>query len=144
MTKAELNKVRRYRRKVTAQEDYLIGLRGLRTTAERVMTIGRSNVPSKRVESLVIKIVAAEEKLQWMYEELERLCDELGRRLFDEVLEMRLYNILTLRYVECLTWTEIAKRLGISRRRIYDSHQKYLREHLPPIEKADNIKLPKL
>ncbi|MBR0103067.1 MAG: hypothetical protein IJQ01_06175 [Selenomonadaceae bacterium] len=125
MTKAELMTVRRLAIEILQQEEYLIGLRGLLCSMERSLKSGRSNVTGRKVERMVLKILDAEERLQWLYERLDGAKKRLRAQIEDEVEDMTLRRLLILRYVERLSWTEIARGLDKSRREIYRIHKKF-------------------
>ena len=125
MTKAQLMTVRRLWIEIVQQEEYLIGLRQLRWSMERSLRAGRAHVTGRKVERLVLKILDEEERLQWLYERLDGAKKRLRAQIEDEVEDMTLRRLLILRYVERLTWTEIARGLDKSRREIYRMHKKF-------------------
>lgn len=125
MTKGELMSVRRQWVRIIQQEEYLTGLRGLLDSMERSLRQGRTNTTSKQVETLALKIVAAEEKLQREYRRLEEMEDALRTRISEQIAEPTLQRMLILRYVKRQTWTQIAKALDKSRRQIYRMHEKF-------------------
>ena len=127
MTRNELRQVYRLRMRIAQQEEYLIGLRELKQSTERSLSPGGNNPQgSKRVESIVIKIVSAEEKLQWLYEQLDVAKSALRACITAAISDRTLQRVLILRYVECLTWTEISKATELSRQWVYQLHKKYL------------------
>ena len=125
MTKAELMTVRRLWIEIVQQEEYLIGLRGLLSSMERSLKAGRATVTGKKVEAMVIKVMNAEEYLQWLYERYDAAKEKLRASIREEVTDKTLRKILILRYVERLSWTEISKALDKSRREIYRIHKKF-------------------
>lgn len=125
MTRAELTTVRRLWIEIIQQEEYLIGLRGLRLSMERSLKAGRSNVTGRKVERMVLKILDAEERLQWLYERLDGAKKRLRAQIEDGVSDRTLRKILIFRYVERQSWTEIAEGLDKSRREIYRMHKKF-------------------
>ena len=116
--------VRRQWVAILQQEEYLLGLRELRTSMERSQSTGHSATKSKWLERLVLKIIAAEEKLYFQYEQLEEMESRLTERIRAETTEP-LRTILIYRYVKRQTWTEISKGLDKSRREIYRIHKKF-------------------
>ena len=124
MTRRELNGVRQLRNRIRQQEDYLHGLRGLIWSMENQLRQGQSNSVGKRVESLTLKIIDAEERLQWLLEQLDEAKADLRILITKETYDP-LKRILILRYVGCWTWTEISKDTGLSRRTIYRLHKKF-------------------
>ena len=125
MTKRELVAVRRITYEIRRQEEYLIGLRELMASMELQMQSGRSSATSRRVEILTLKIIAAEERLQWLLERLDAAKVDLQIQITKETYDP-LKRILILRYVACWTWTRISKDTGLSRQWIYALHKKYL------------------
>lgn len=117
--------VRRLRRAIARQADYLHGLRDLMSNLENLLKEGRSTTIGKQVEALVTKIVAAEEKLQWLEERLEMARSVLRACIVIAIADEPLQRILILRYVQCLTWTQISKDTGLSRRQVYRLHKKF-------------------
>lgn len=73
---------------------------------------------------MTLKIVAAEERLQWLLERLEAAKVDLRIQITKETYDP-LKRILILRYVACWTWTRISKDTGLSRRQIYRLHKKF-------------------
>ena len=116
--------VRRQWVAILQQEEYLLGLRELQTSMERSRSTGHSATKSKWLERLVLKIIAAEEKLYFQYEQLEEMESRLTERIRAETTEP-LRSILIYRYVRRQTWTEISKGLDKSRREIYRIHKKF-------------------
>ena len=118
--------VRRQWVAILQQEEYLLGLRELQTSMERSQSTGHSLTKSKWLERLVLKIIAAEEKLYFQYEQLEEMESGLTEHIRAETTEP-LRSILIYRYVRRQTWTEVVKSTGLSRQWVYELHKKYVR-----------------
>lgn len=123
-------RVRRLTLEIMQQEEYLIGLRGLCSSMERAIKSGSRTYKGRQVEQLVLKIVAAEEKLQWQNERLAEEEKWLRARITAAVSELTTRRMLILRYVERQTWTQISKTMGLSRQWLYQLHKKTLALHV--------------
>lgn len=116
-----LDSVRELREKISAAE---IDLRDLRLLAETVPTAKIDGLPhcrqlGSRVETVAQKVVDAEEELARLKSE----CDELAAKLFDEI-QRRINKpttvlILTLRFVEGLSFRKIARRVNYTLRQVF-------------------------
>lgn len=127
MTKAELNSVRRLTAQIAKQEEYIRGLRELIENTERLPGKSRGAI-SKKVEALTVKILAAEEKLLRLEQELEPTRDKLWEQILREYHEPKEIWLLINRYVECRTWTQTAARMHYSRAWVYEASQKILQD----------------
>ncbi len=117
----ELNAVRELREKISAAE---IDLRDLRLLAQSVPTAKIDGLPhcrqlGSRVETVAQKVVDAEKELTRMKSE----CDELAAKLFDEInrriTKPTIALVMTLRFVEALSFRKIAKQINYTLRQVF-------------------------
>lgn len=126
MTRHELLVVRRLRAEIARQEEYVRELRDLQTSQERLLTTCQPMGYRSRLEGFVMKVMLAEERLN----NLRGRLLEYGRRLREKILaetDGLLSEVLIARYVECLTWTQAAELLQVSRTKIYMLHKNFLK-----------------
>ena len=126
MTRQELFKVRSLAHKINQHEKYLRGLRELIDNAERLMG-AMTGMTSRKVETLTVKIISTEEKLKNLRGQLDDSKRELLEKILAEYDEPELQTMLILRYVECLTWSQIAAQMNMSRRNVYRLNQNFIR-----------------
>ena len=83
----------------------------------------QSKSQTSRVEKIALKIVEAEQKITAMNEELLTLKTKLFEAIKAVDLPPILKRLLICRYVVCLPYPVIAKRLGYTRRHIGNLHE---------------------
>lgn len=126
MTKRELKSVLLLKHKISEQESYI---ETLRLSAEDLVP-APSDMPRSldivnRVEKLAIKLVEAENKLAELKVQFLQAKLILVEKIFLEVSDPTLQKVVLLRYVECLSYKDIAQRMGYTRRHIYRLHEKF-------------------
>lgn len=127
MTARELNAVRELNEQVVLLERRLAELR---LTAQDIVPANdgmpRGNLKQSKVENLVMKILECEDELEALRNELSLARSELKEKIFREVADPVQQKLLLLRYVECLTVKETARRLRITLRHAFRLQQKFL------------------
>ena len=118
MTEQELNSVRDLKKRI---RDLETRLQTLRLSAENLVPIldglPHSTEAKSRVEKLALEIVEKESELTALREQI--ILDK--SRLAD----------LILRYIECLSFRETARRMKYGLRHIYKIHEKFLKNGTP-------------
>ena len=99
----------------------------LRAMAERctVEFAESGNLPAKEVGALVAQIVDLEMGIARRIKELERIRDGVLKAIAG-VDDERLRDVLSLRYINGMTWERIATELGYSRQWVYALHRRAL------------------
>lgn len=124
MTQAELNKVRNLRDEVDAEKQRLATLRLAVQNLSPVLD-GMPHTPtqSSRVEKLAVLILDSERDLDELLVCLEDACVELSRKLKTAPLDPIEHKILVLRYVACMSFTEIEDAVNLSEARVFYWHR---------------------
>ena len=81
------------------------------------------------IQDVIENIMGLENEIAQKIEELFLLRNEISRAI-QNIKDPRLRNLLHYRYILCLTWEEIAKKLSISLRWVYRKHGQALKEIL--------------
>ena len=131
MTEKELNGVRELRNKICILERRL---QELRTSAENLIPIidglPHATEAKSRVEKITLMIVANERELTALNEKMTAARSELADKILREVDAPILQTLLVLRYVECLSFKETARRMHFTLRYIFKLHTKFLKEFI--------------
>ena len=125
MTWRQLGRARLIAKRLGQLEELLAGYRTLQESLERANAPAQSPSVRSKLEMLVTKILATEEKIHALKVELEAAQIKLRIELERENYEEPLQTILILRYVECQTWTQIVQATNLSRQWVYALHKKY-------------------
>ena len=125
-----LNAVRELKEKIVTAEAELENLRGLAQNLVPTMD-GTPTVRSldSRVEKLALKIVAAEQKLDALKTELDRLSAELFDEIQRRVKSVQAATVVTLHFVTCLSFRQIARRISYSLRQVFRLNQQGVTEY---------------
>lgn len=130
MTAEELNSVRELRKKIRAVESRL---QALKTNAENIVPIldglPHAKTAQSKVERNALKIIESEQELETLRTELIQAKSALADKIMSQVDEPNYQTLLVLRYVECLSFREIARRMHYTLRSVYRTHKKILRCH---------------
>lgn len=125
MTDKELNVVRELRDEICILERRL---QELRMSAENLVPIidglPHATEAKSRVEKIALMIVADERELENLREQFMKLKSELANKIMSQVSDPILQTLLVLRYVECLSFKETARRMKSSLRHVYRLHEK--------------------
>jgi len=132
MTEHELNRVRDLRTRIRDLERHL---QALRLSAANIVPIidglPHSTDISRRVEKLALKIVADERELDQLCEEFPHEQSHLLCLIMSEVDDPALQTLLILRYVDCCSFKEAARRMRYGLRHLYRLHKKFLQNVTP-------------
>lgn len=131
MTQAELNKVRNLRDEVDAEKQRLATLRLAVQNLSPVLD-GMPHTPtqSSRVEKLAVLILDSEHDLDELLVCFEDACVELSRKLKTAPLDPIEHKILVLRYVACMSFTEIEDAVNLSEARVFYWHRQAVQKLL--------------
>ena len=81
-----------------------------------------------RVEKIALKTVEAEQELTKLYAEQEPTKAKLADKIIGMTDNTEFQTLLVLRYVECLSFREISRRIHYSLSRVFDLHDKIIRD----------------
>ena len=125
-----LNAVRELKERVVSAEAELENLRGLAQNLVPTMDgTPRATTLESRVEKLAVKIVAAEQKLDVLKTELDRLSAELFDEIQRRVKSTQAAVVVTLRFVTCLSFRQIARRISYSLRQVFRLNKQGVNEY---------------
>ena len=131
MTEKELNVVRELKKKIRDVERHL---QALRLSVENLVPIldglPHSSETKSRVEKFALMIVADEHELIALNEKILLAKSELLDKILREVDEPSLQTLLVLRYVECLSFKETARRMRFTLRHVFRLHEKIFKCHI--------------
>ena len=131
MTEKELNAVRELKKQIRDIERHL---QALRLSAENLVPIPdglpHSSEAKSRVEKIALMIVVDERELTSLNEEFLLAKAELLDKILRSVDEPSLQTLLVLRYVECLSFKEIARRMRFTLRHVFRLHEKIFKCHI--------------
>lgn len=129
MTLEELNLVRELDKKKRDTERLL---KALRISAENIVPIidglPHSTTIKSRVEKIALRAVETETKLEKLRGEIIQAKSDLADKIMSNFSEPVIQTLLMLRYVECLSFRETARRMHYSLRHIFNIHDKFLKD----------------
>ena len=129
MTWEELNGVRNLNQTVCGIEKRL---RALRVAAENIVPIldglPHAAIAHSQVEKIALKIVESERELEQNLRILTERKAELADKIMSEFAQSETQTLLTLRYVECCTFKEVAHRMQYALRHVFKLHEQILKE----------------
>ena len=119
----ELTRCRELRKQINALEAKLKLLRTTTTTPRRID--GMPHVPNAESmpERVTRLIVDGEQELEALREAFAVAAGDLAAEIFQRVSDMKAATVLILRYVNCLSFDEIADRTGYVRGHVYKLHR---------------------
>ena len=79
-----------------------------------------------RVEEVALKIIAAETELDALQKEFVQAKEQLINQILGEIDEPVLQTLLILRFVNLMTWTQIARQMNYDRRWLFRRHKEFL------------------
>ena len=119
MTEKDLNCVRELNKSIRDRERHLYKLRlSVENLTPILDGLPHASEAKSRVERLALNIVEVERDLDSLREQFQQEQSRLVNIIMREVDEPILQTLLILRYVECLSFNEIARRLQFSLRSI--------------------------
>lgn len=120
---SELNVVRELVQKLKREEQRL---QALRTNAENIVPIldglPHAKTAQSKVERLALKIIESENLVEELQAEILRAKTKLIDFILERVEEPNSQTLLVLRYVECLSFRETARRMHYCLRNIFLLH----------------------
>lgn len=123
----ELNAVRRLKLALTEAEEKLKRVDAALTNATAIRDgLPRAAVLTSRIERLTLKRLELLSTLDNLRGRLEETAIDLATRICQTVPDEFDQTLLLLRYVECLSWTQVAERLDFERRSVFRLHKKIL------------------
>ena len=125
MTRQDLFAVYRVHVMIAEHEEYLRGLRELTTSIQRVMHPTRSCGHVGLPENQVVKIMTAEETLARLRDRLAYEQLKLREKILAETAD-ELHEMLISRYVDCLTWGQVAMLLQLPRSTVFRQNKNFL------------------
>ena len=137
MTKTELNAVREIRKRIKELEEKLQILRRASTDLVPLADgLPRAKSAKSKVEMLALKAVEAEKELEYLNEKILYAKSELADKIMTETDDPAFQVLLMYRYVECLTYREIARRMDFTLRHVFGLHEKFFRLHIDEQNRA--------
>ena len=128
MTGSELNVVRDLNKKIY---DCRCQLETLRISAENLVPIidglPHAKQAKSRVEKIVLMIAENESELETLKAQIIQAKSDLADKITCNVGTPTLQTLLILRYVECLSFKETARRMKSSLRHVYRLHENFLK-----------------
>ena len=125
-----LHAVRDLKERIVTSEAELLNLRGLAQNLVPTLDgMPRATTLESRVEKLAVKIIAVEQKLDVLKTELDRLSAELFDEIQRRVKSVQAQTVVTLRFVTCLSFRQIARRISYSLRQVFRLNQQGVNEY---------------
>ena len=126
----KLNAVRELKERIVTTEAELSNLRGLAQNLVPTLDgMPRATTLESRVEKLAVKIIAAEQNLDVLKTELDRLSAELFDEIQRRVKTTQAATVLSLRFVTCLSFRQIARRISYSLRQVFRLNKQGVNEY---------------
>ena len=129
MTEKELNSVRKLKKRI---RDLEWRLQALRTAADNIVPVldglSHSSEAKSRVEKIALDLIETERELNNSRAQIILTKSELADKILREVEDTTLQTLLILRYVECLSFKETARRMHFTLRHLYRLHEKFLKD----------------
>lgn len=127
MTFEELNEVRRIKTKLTHAEKMLdIWRRASTVKTSATDGLPKSQNASSQVERLALKIIDAEKRVEYLQKKISQAKIDLEQKIRSEFQNEKIQALLTLRYVDCMFFCDIADIMRYSEQYIYRLHKKIL------------------
>ena len=131
MTKAELHEVRELRKRIKETEQKIEIIRARQTNLVPLMDgMPRAKNARSKVEDLTVKVMELQSELEDLHEKYLDAQAALADKIMTDLDEPNLQTVLIFRYVECLTYREIARRMNFTVRHVFDIHSKFFRLHI--------------
>ena len=128
MTLEDLNSCRALQIRIGTVTNHLAGLR---LSAENLVPIldgmPHSKEAKSRVERIALEIIEDECELTALRSEYELAQARLTDKILLEVSDPVIQTLLVLRYVECYSFRETARRINYSLRQVFRLHEEYLK-----------------
>lgn len=128
MTLEDLNSCRALQIRIGTVTNHLAGLR---LSAENLVPIldgmPHSKEAKSRVERIALEIIEDECELTALRSEYELAQARLTDKILLEVSDPVIQTLLVLRYVECYSFRETARRINYSLRQVFRLHETFLK-----------------
>ena len=128
MTLEDLNSCRALQIRIGTVTNHLAGLR---LSAENLVPIldgmPHSKEAKSRVERIALEIIEDECELTALRSEYELAQARLTDKILLEVSDPVIQTLLVLRYVECYSFRETARRINYSLQQVFRLHEEYLK-----------------
>lgn len=125
---AELNIVRELKKLLTKEEQRLDALRINAVNIVPILDgLPHAKTAQSRVEKNALKIIESEHEIEHLQTELIRAKTTTLDKIMSKVDEPNHQTLLVLRYVECLSFREIARRMHFVLRNIFNLHDAALK-----------------
>ena len=129
MTMEELNSVRELDKKIRAVESRL---QALKINAENIVPIldglPHAKTAQSKVERNALRIIESEQEIETLRAEMIQAKSTLADKIMSQVDEPNYQTLLVLRYVECLSFKETARRMHYTLRQIFRLHTKIFKD----------------
>lgn len=120
---AELNIVRELKKLLVKEEQRLNSLRINALNITPILDgLPHAKTAQSKVEKNALKIIESEQELETLRAELIQAKSVLADKIMTQVDEPNYQTLLVLRYVECLSFREIARRMHFVLRNIFTLH----------------------
>lgn len=128
MNEKDLNAVRDLKASIDIYEETLHSLQNLITVKTSVNDgMPKSRSGDSAVERLAIRIADLTKKIDDLQAQFSVMAEKLEKRIRLEIDNVRAQTILILRYVECMTFVEIAQVMSYSEKHIRRLHKNILK-----------------
>ena len=120
---AELNIVRELKKILTKEEQRLNSLRINALNITPVIDgLPHAKTAQSKVERNALRIIESEQEVETLRAELIQAKSALADKIMSQVDEPNYQTLLVLRYVECLSFREIARRMHFVLRNLFNLH----------------------
>lgn len=131
MTKQELCTVRGLKKK---QRDIEKHLQELKVASENIVPVldglPRAKNAHSRVERIALDILQCERELVEICGLIVKAQEELADKITSELTSPALFTFAVLRYIECLSFKDVAHRMRITLRHAFRLDEKILKCHI--------------
>ena len=128
MTREELGRVRRIKEELKAAQERLENLRSQRGSLQRVISGGRGKRLTSRVMELATEIIEAENAAEVLRAKLLLAQDYLVERIYTEIRDAKLQEVLYWRYVECESLRATARKVHMSVTNVVRKIEEYIKK----------------
>lgn len=131
MNEQELNEARDKSKRIRELERHL---EALRLSVENIVPVldgmPHAKEAKSKVERIALQIIDSEHKIEVLRGELECIKTHLANVIMTKVDNPSHQTLLFLRYVSCLSFKEISRRMRCSLRHVFRLHEQFFKCHL--------------
>lgn len=128
MTLEDLNSCRALQIQIGTVTNHLAGLRMSAANLVPILDgMPHSKEAKSRVERIALEIIEDECELTALQSEYELAKARLTDKILLEVSDPVIQTLLVLRYVECCSFRETARRINYSLRQVFRLHETFLK-----------------